>query len=64
MNRPIVVAYHSRTDRDGWSEVCRYPVDSLEWSKQDRVFINEMLTNGHMVLTCGWNMWNIVKDKQ
>lgn len=57
-----VIAYHSRTDKTGWSEVCRYPLNSPEWSKQDRVWIDELLNTGDWVLTCGWAMWQIVKD--
>lgn len=56
-----IIAYHARTDREGWYEVCRFPLDSLEWSKQDRVFIDELLSQGQWVLTCGWSMWQIVK---
>lgn len=56
-----MIAYHARTDRDGWSEVCRYPLNSPEWSKQDRAFIDELIKQGQWVLTCGWSMWQIVK---
>lgn len=59
----MIIAYHSRTNKHGWQEVCRYPIDSPEWSKQDRVFIDQLLECGDMVITCGWSMWNIVRDK-
>lgn len=61
MPKNIVIAYHARTDKHGWSEICRYPLESEEWSKQDRVFIDELLKHGEWVLTCGWSMWQIVK---
>jgi hypothetical protein len=57
----FTVAYHSRTDKDGWQEICRHPIDSPEWTTQDRAFISEMVKQGQMVLTCGLSMWNIVK---
>ena len=56
-----IVAYHARTDENGWQEVCRHPIDSPEWSKQDRVWIDELIKQGEWVLTCGWNMWQIVR---
>jgi len=55
------VAYHARTDENGWQEVCRYPIDSPEWPDSHKSFIQEMLFQGEWVLTCGWNMWQIVR---
>lgn len=64
MQQPITIAYHARTDKDGWREICRHPIDSPEWSKLDRSFIADLLMTGDMVLTCGWNMWQIVKSER
>ena len=57
----LIIAYHARTDKNGWYEVCRHPYNSPEWSKQDLVFIDELIKQGEWVLTCGWSMWQIVK---
>jgi hypothetical protein len=61
MNNSLIIDYHAKHENKGWYEVCRYPVDSELWSKQDRVFIDELLEIGDMVLTCGWSMWQVVK---
>lgn len=57
-----MIAYHARTDKKGWAEVCRYPLNSPEWSKQHRAWIDELIKTGDWVLTIGWNMYQIVRD--
>ena len=59
----MLIAYHSRTS-EGWQEVCRHPIDSDAWSLADQIWIKEMLSAGQMVLTVGWNMWNVVKEEK
>jgi hypothetical protein len=61
MNTPIV-AYHKKSDLRGWSEVCRYPVDWEGWHEFDRSMIAELLQTGSQVVTCGWNMYQVVKE--
>jgi hypothetical protein len=56
-----IIAYHAKNDH-GWAEVCRHPLNSTEWSKQDRVWIDQLFQTGDWVLTCGWNMWQIVRE--
>lgn len=59
----LTVIYHSKNDKHGWQEVCRGPIDSPIWSKQDRVWIDELLQQGDWVLTCGWNMYEIERPQ-
>jgi hypothetical protein len=56
-----MIAYHVKNEH-GWAEVCRHPLNSPEWSKQDRAWIDDLIQTGDWVLTCGWNMWQIVRD--
>ena len=62
MNKNLLVAYHAKHEIDGWRHICTYPVNSDLWSKQDKVFIDELLKTGDWVLTCGWSMWQVVKQ--
>jgi len=56
-----IIAYHAKNEH-GWAEVCRHPLNSIEWSEQDRVWIDQLFQTGDWVLTCGWNMWQIVRE--
>jgi hypothetical protein len=58
----MLINYHAKNDRQGWHFVCSYPLDSDQWGKTDRAFIDEMLKHGHQVITCGWNMWEIAPE--
>jgi hypothetical protein len=58
----MLINYHAKNDRQGWHLVCSYPLDSDQWGKTDRSFIDEMLKHGHQVITCGWNMWEIAPE--
>ena len=58
----MIIAYHAKNDKHGWHEVCRHPIDSPAWGKFDLSMIAEMIKNGHEVLTCGWNMYQIVRE--
>ena len=57
-----IIAYHAKNDKHGWAEVCRYPLNSPEWSAQHRVWIDELIQQGEWVLTCGWNMYQVIKE--
>ena len=58
----MLINYHAKNDKQGWHLVCSFPIDSDQWGKTDRSFIDEMLKHGHQVITCGWNMWEIAPD--
>ena len=63
MNKNPIIAYHAKHELRGWSEVCRYPADWVGWNTFDRNMILELLKHGHNVVTCGWNMYQIVNEK-
>jgi len=58
----IMIAYHAKNDKHGWREVCRYPADWEGWHSFDRSMIQELIDKGHQVITCGWNMYQIIGD--
>jgi len=58
----MLINYHAKNEKQGWHLVCSFPIDSDQWGKTDRSFIDEMLKHGHQVITCGWNMWEIAPD--
>ncbi len=62
METPII-AYHKKSEIRGWSEVCRYPADWEGWHHFDRSMIEELFKNGSKVVTCGWNMYEIVTNQ-
>ena len=62
METPII-AYHKKSEIRGWSEVCRYPADWEGWHHCDRSMIEELFKNGSKVVTCGWNMYEIVTNQ-
>ena len=57
-----MIAYHAKRELRGWSEVCRYPADWEGWHQFDRSMIQELLDHGHQVVTCGWNMYQIINE--
>ena len=57
-----IIAYHAKHELRGWSEVCRYPANWAGWHAFDRSMISELLREGHQVVTCGWNMYQVVPD--
>ena len=59
-----VIAYHAKSEFRGWHEVCRHPADWSGWHDADRAMINELLKHGEQVVTLGWNMYQIVKEKK
>jgi len=58
------IAYHAKNDLHGWYEVCRYPADWDGWHKFDQMMIGEMLREGQTVVTCGWNMYQVIPEVQ
>ena len=59
-----VISYHAKSELRGWHEVCRHPADWGGWHDADRAMINELLQHGEQVVTLGWNMYQIVKEKK
>ena len=57
----LIIVYHAKNDKTGWNEVCRHPLDSIQWTPQHKVFIDEMINQGEWVLTIGWNMYQIIR---
>ena len=62
MTAPII-AYHAKQELRGWNEVCRYPADWEGWHAFDRSMIDHLLTHGEQVVTCGWNMYQLITEK-
>jgi hypothetical protein len=60
----MLIAYHAKNDNHEWHHVITAPHDDPTWSgNQNQFAINHMLETGVMVLTMGWNMWQIVKSQ-
>jgi len=58
-----MIAYHAKHDEHGgWFEVRRNRADWLGWNQTDVSVINEMLEQGEMCVTIGWNMYQIIKE--
>jgi hypothetical protein len=55
-----LIAYHSRKDNTGWREECRQYADWDGWHPCDKSMIDELLKTGDLVLTLGWNMYQVV----
>jgi len=58
-----MIAYHAKREMRGWSEVCRYPANWAGWHAFDRSMIQELLAHGHDTVTCGWNMYQVVREE-
>jgi hypothetical protein len=58
-----IIAFHIKTETSGWKEVFRHSFDWLGWDKHDRSMIEHLLNNGSDVVTIGWNMYQLVKEK-
>ena len=57
-----LIAYHAKRELRGWSEVCRYFADWEGWHDFDKSMIRELLNTGDQVVTCGWNMYQIINE--
>ena len=57
-----LIAYHSKSELRGWSEVMRERADWLGWNTADKNMIAHLLETGEYVTTIGWSMYQIVKD--
>lgn len=62
MTQAPMIAYHARKDNTGWREVCRHPADWEGWHNADKSMIDELLTQGHSVVTLGWNMYQVITE--
>jgi len=58
----LIIAYHEKHERNGWGEVCRHPATWEGWHDFDRSMIAELIKNGSEVITCGWNMYQVIKE--
>jgi hypothetical protein len=54
------IAYHAKSESRGWQEICRHPADWQGWNYTDRSMIKELLEQGELVVTLGWNMYQVV----
>jgi hypothetical protein len=61
-NIPII-AYHAKNDKVGWHEVLRESADWIGWNTADRSMINHLILSGEFVVTLGWNMYEVVREK-
>jgi hypothetical protein len=57
------LAYHAKNDNHGWHHVITEPIESPNWHDGDRWAYNFMIENGSLVVTLGFNMWQLVEDK-
>jgi hypothetical protein len=57
-----LIAYHAKHELRGWSEVLRERADWEGWHQFDKSMIQELLNNGDHVVTCGWNMYQIINE--
>jgi len=57
-----MIAYHAKHEHGGWYEVRRKRADWCGWNQTDVSVINEMLEQGEMCVTIGWNMYQIIKE--
>ena len=58
-----LIAYHSRKDNTGWREECRQPADWSGWHAFDKGMIEWLLNSDNLVVTIGWNMYQIVREQ-
>jgi hypothetical protein len=57
----MLITYHQKTEQDGWSPVCTRPIDSPEWDRADRFWLDHLERTGSLVVTCGESMWEVKK---
>jgi len=58
-----MIAYHARNDKVGWHEVMRERADWSGWNRADRSMIDHLMQTGEIVVTLGWNMYEVVREK-
>jgi hypothetical protein len=56
-----IITLHQKTDNDGWKTIKSLPIDSAEWCKIDRSWIDTLVESGSMVITIGHTMYSIDK---
>jgi hypothetical protein len=57
----MLITYHQKTERDGWQPVCTRPIESPEWDRADRFWLDHLERTGSLVVTCGESMWEVKK---
>ena len=62
MNTPII-AYHAKSELRGWHEVMRESADWSGWNNIDKGMIDHLMSTGDSVVTLGWNMYQVIIDK-
>ena len=63
MTQNPIIAYHAKNEHTGWREICREPADWAGWHYFDKSMIEELLKNGSQVVTCGWNMYQLIGEQ-
>jgi hypothetical protein len=58
----ITITLHQKTDNDGWQTIKSLPIDSAQWGKFDRSWIDTLMQSGSMVITIGHTMYSIDKN--
>ena len=58
----ITITLHQKTDNDGWKTIKSLPIDSAQWGKIDRSWIDTLMESGSMVITIGHTMYSIDKN--
>jgi hypothetical protein len=58
----ITITLHQKTDNDGWKTIKSLPIDSAQWCKIDRSWIDTLMESGSMVITIGHTMYSIDKN--
>jgi hypothetical protein len=56
------LAYHLKTNNNGWSHVVTAPIESKKWHDQDVWAYNHMVSTGELVLTMGSSMWQLIQE--
>ena len=57
-----IITLHQKTDNDGWQTIKSLPIDSAQWGKIDRSWIDTLMQSGSMVITIGHTMYSIDKN--
>jgi hypothetical protein len=58
----ITISLHQKTDNHGWQTIKSLPIDSVQWGKFDRSWIDTLMKSGSMVITIGHTMYSIDKN--
>jgi hypothetical protein len=58
----LTITLHQKTDNHGWQTIKSLPIDSAQWCKIDRRWIDTLMQSGSMVITIGHTMYSIDKN--